>query len=147
MNPRFMRNGALMILLALGVAALLYTWFNQTTGTAATGYGTFLNQVGAGDVKMVVQQSDTLTVTKTDGTTYTVTIPSILTSVLGDMQQASSDAGRTWCPILKLGACRTWKMSVAASDSRLEAAIGRATPVVGCCLGLRASDPGFGGGA
>ena len=96
MNPRFMRNGALMILLALGVAALLYTWFNQTTGTAATGYGTFLNQVGAGDVKMVVQQSDTLTVTKTDGTTYTVTIPSILTSVLGDMQQASSDAGRTF---------------------------------------------------
>ena len=91
-----MRNGALMILLALGVAALLYTWFNQTTGTAATGYGTFLNQVGAGDVKMVVQQSDTLTVTKTDGTTYTVTIPSILTSVLGDMQQASSDAGRTF---------------------------------------------------
>ncbi len=95
MNPRFMRNGALMILLALGVAALLYTWFNQTTSSAPTGYGTFLNQVAAGDVKKVVQQSDTLTVTKSDGSTYTVTVPSILTSVLGDMQQASSDAGRT----------------------------------------------------
>ena len=96
MNPRFMRNGALMILLALGVAALLYTWFNQTTGATATGYGKFLNEVGSGDVKTVVQQTDTLTVTKTDGSTYTVTIPSILTSVLGDMQQASTDAGRTF---------------------------------------------------
>ncbi|TAL12335.1 MAG: ATP-dependent zinc metalloprotease FtsH [Chloroflexota bacterium] len=90
-----MRNGALMILLALGVAALLYTWFNQTTSSAPTGYGTFLNQVAAGDVKKVVQQSDTLTVTKGDGSTYTVTVPSILTSVLDDMQKASSEAGRT----------------------------------------------------
>ncbi len=95
MNPRFMRNGALMILLALGVAALLYSWLNQSTGATATGYGTFLNQVASGEVKHVVQQSDTLTVTDQAGKTYTVTVPSILTSVLADMQKAAADKGQT----------------------------------------------------
>ena len=96
MNPRFMRNGALMLILALGVAALLYTWFNQTTTANTNGYGTFLNQVAAGEVKAVVQKSSSLTVTKTDGSTYTVTVPTILTQVLPDMRQATVDAGRTF---------------------------------------------------
>ncbi len=98
MNPRFMRNGALMILLALGVAALLYSWLNQTTGPGSTGYGKFLNEVGAGQVTEVIQRSDTLTVKKSDGTTYTVTVPSILTQVLPDMRQAATDGGRTLDP-------------------------------------------------
>ncbi|MBI2763086.1 MAG: ATP-dependent zinc metalloprotease FtsH [Chloroflexi bacterium] len=95
-----MRNGALMILLALGVAALLYTWLNQTTGPNSNGYGTFLNDVGAGKVTEVVQRSDTLTVTKSDGTTYTVTVPSILTQVLPDMRQAAADGGKTLDPAI-----------------------------------------------
>ncbi len=94
MNSRFMRNGALMLLLALGVAALLYTWLNQSTGASSTGYGTFLNDVGTGSVVEVVQRSDTLTVKKTDGSTYTVTVPSILTQVLPDMRQAADAKGR-----------------------------------------------------
>jgi len=93
-----MRNGALMLVLALGVAALLYTWLNQSTGTQSTGYGTFLSQVAAGDVSKVVQRADTLTVTKKDGGTYTVTIPSVLTQVVADMRQASTDAGKTFDP-------------------------------------------------
>ncbi|MES2209038.1 MAG: ATP-dependent zinc metalloprotease FtsH [Chloroflexota bacterium] len=93
-----MRNGALMILLALGVAALLYSWLNQTTGPGSTGYGKFLNEVGAGQVTEVIQRSDTLTVKKSDGTTYTVTVPSILTQVLPDMRQAATDGGRTLDP-------------------------------------------------
>ncbi len=98
MNPRFMRNGALMLVLALGVAALLYTWLNQSTPASTAGYGTFLNQVAAGQVKGVIQKSDTLEVTKTDGTSYTVTVPSVLTQVIDDMRQATVDAGRTWDP-------------------------------------------------
>jgi len=93
-----MRNGALMLVLALGVAALLYTWLNQSTSTQSTGYGTFLSQVAAGDVSKVVQRADTLTVTKKDGGTYTVTIPSVLTQVVADMRQASTDAGKTFDP-------------------------------------------------
>ena len=94
MNSRFMRNGALMMLLALGVAALLYTWLNQSTGASSTGYGKFLNDVGTGSVAEVVQRSDTLTVKKADGSTYTVTVPSILTQVLPDMRQAAEAGGR-----------------------------------------------------
>jgi cell division protease FtsH len=93
-----MRNGALMLVLALGVAALLFTWLNQSTGATTGGYGDFLNDVKNGAVTKVVQQSDTLTVTKSDNSTYTVTVPSILTQVLTDMREAASDGGRTWNP-------------------------------------------------
>ena len=91
-----MRNGALMLVLALGVAALLYTFLGQSTTPSSTGYGEFLNQVGAGQVKTVIQKSSSLTVTKTDGSTYTVTVPTILTQVLPDMRQATIDAGKAW---------------------------------------------------
>jgi cell division protease FtsH len=96
LNSRFMRNGALMLVLALGVAALLYTWLNQSSGSQTDGYGAFLNDVKGGVVKTVVQRSDTLTVTKTDGSTYTVTVPTILTQVLTDMRQAAQDGGQAW---------------------------------------------------
>jgi cell division protease FtsH len=98
LNPRFMRNGALMLVLALGVAALLFTWFNSSTTASSQGYGSFLNDVGKGDVTKVVQKSSSLTVTKADGTTYTVTVPSVLTQVITDMRQATVDAGHTWDP-------------------------------------------------
>ncbi len=98
MNPRFMRNGALMLVLALGVAALLFTWLNQSTGATTGGYGDFLNDVKGGAVTKVVQQADTLTVTKRDNSTYTVTVPSILTQVLTDMRQAASDGAQAWNP-------------------------------------------------
>ncbi len=98
MNPRFMRNGALMLILAVFVAALLYTWLNQATGASPNGYGTFLNDVKVGAVREVVQSSDTLTVTKKDNSTYTVTVPSILTQVLTDMRQAASDGAQSWDP-------------------------------------------------
>jgi cell division protease FtsH len=101
LNPRFMRNGALMLVLALGVAALLYTWLNQSTGAQSVGYGTFLSQVADGQVEKVVQRADTLTVTKkSDKSTYTVTIPSVLTQVVADMRQATTDAGKTFDPAI-----------------------------------------------
>ena len=98
MNPRFMRNGALMLVLALGVAALLYTWLNSSTTADSQGYGTFLSQVADGQVTKVTQRADTLTVVKTDGSTYTVTVPSVLTQVVTDMRQATTDAGKTFDP-------------------------------------------------
>jgi cell division protease FtsH len=97
LNPRFIRNALLMFVLAVGVAALLYTFLNSSTAASPEGYGDFLNDVKAGQVKTVVQRSDTLTVTlKEKDKTYTVVVPSVLTQVLTDMRQAAEDGGQPW---------------------------------------------------
>ena len=62
MNPKFFRNGIVMLVLVVGTAALLFTWIQSTTPTNAVGYSAFLNDVAAGNVTNVVQQGDTLTV-------------------------------------------------------------------------------------
>ena len=100
MNPRFMRNALLMFVLAVGVAALLYTWLNQSTAATPEGYGNFLNDVKNGRVEKVIQRSETLTVTLKDDKTYAVVVPSVLTSVLDDMRQAAEDGGQTWNPTI-----------------------------------------------
>jgi cell division protease FtsH len=91
-----MRNALLMFVLAIGVAALLYTWLNQSTAATPEGYGNFLNDVKNGRVEKAIQRSETLTVTLKDQKTYTVVVPSVLTQVLGDMRQAAEDGGQTW---------------------------------------------------
>ncbi|HSO30263.1 MAG TPA: ATP-dependent zinc metalloprotease FtsH [Candidatus Sulfomarinibacteraceae bacterium] len=91
-----MRNALLMFVLAVGVAALLYTWLNQSTAATANGYGNFLNDVKNGRVEEVRQRAENLTVTLKDGETYTVVVPSVLTQVLDDMRQAAEDGGQTW---------------------------------------------------
>ncbi|MBI2777150.1 MAG: ATP-dependent metallopeptidase FtsH/Yme1/Tma family protein [Chloroflexi bacterium] len=87
-----MRNALLMFVLAIGVAALLYTWLNQTTAPSAKGYGEFLGQVQAGQVDTVTQRGETLTVKLKDKSTYTVVIPSVLTQVYPDIK-AAAEAG------------------------------------------------------
>jgi cell division protease FtsH len=91
-----MRNALLMFVLAIGVAALLYTWLNQSTAATPEGYGNFLNDVKNGRVEKAIQRSETLTVTLKDQKTYTVVVPSVLTQVLDDMRQAAEDGGQTW---------------------------------------------------
>ena len=62
MNPKFFRNGIVMLVLVVGTVALLYTWISAS-GTAKTmGYGDFLARVQAGEVEKVEQQGDTLNV-------------------------------------------------------------------------------------
>jgi cell division protease FtsH len=93
LNPKFMRNGLLMLVLVMGVSALLYTWLAGSTPEKTKGYGEFLNAVQAGTVKTVDQKDQTLTVTSTDGQQYTVVVPTVLTNVLQDMQQAAQQGG------------------------------------------------------
>jgi len=98
LNPRFMRNGLLMLVLVMGVSALLYTWLGNSTEPNTQPYsgpGSFLQDVENGDVVKVVQQGETLSVWKTttplDGTpTYTVTIANVLTQVSQDIAQAAA---------------------------------------------------------
>ena len=93
MNPKFFRNGIVMLVLVVGTAALLFTWISTNTPATNIGYSEFLSQVTAGEVTKVVQQGTTLTVT-TSGTppTYTVIVPTVLTDVWGDIQTAAGQA-------------------------------------------------------
>ena len=92
LNPKFMRNGLLMMVLVIGTAALLFTVLNGSTQAPTVGYSQFLSDVQTGRVAKVVHTGSTLTVTLTSGTpatTYDTTVPSILTQVYQDMQAAA----------------------------------------------------------
>ncbi len=65
MNPKFFRNGIVMLVLVVGTVALLYTWIsssNTTTARPYSGPGSFLADIADGKVEKVVQQGETLTV-------------------------------------------------------------------------------------
>ena len=67
MNPKFFRNGIVMLVLVVGTAALLFTWIQSSSQPNPIGYSQFLNDVQQGHVQSVVQQGDTLTVKRNDG--------------------------------------------------------------------------------
>ena len=95
MNPKFFRNGIVMLVLVVGTAALLFTWLQSTTQTTPIGYSQFLADVHDGKVDKVEQQGDTLTVTPKPPTpVYTVTVPSILTQVFNDMTLSAKAGGQ-----------------------------------------------------
>ncbi len=97
MNPKFFRNGIVMLVLVVGTAALLFTWITTSGQTNSTGYSAFLADVSEGEVKKVTQQGTTLTVVTTDTPekTYTVIVPTVLTQVWPDMQEAAKVANKT----------------------------------------------------
>src|SRR5688500_9464148 len=86
-----------MLVLVVGTAALLFTWITSSTTPATTGYSKFLGDVAAGEVSEVTQQGTTLTVQKGNAT-YTVTVPTILTDVYGDMQKAAAATNKPLDP-------------------------------------------------
>ena len=94
MNPKFFRNGIVMLVLVVGTAALLFTWISTNTPPVSKGYSEFLNSVAAGSVTDVVQQGTTLTVKEGPTETYTVVVPSVLTQVLDDMVAAAERGGQ-----------------------------------------------------
>jgi hypothetical protein len=93
LNPKFFRNGIVMLVLVVGTAALLFTWVSTNSPAQTTGYSEFLNSVAAGEVTEVTQQGTTLTV-KEGAATYTVIVPSVLTQVLPDMVAAAERGGQ-----------------------------------------------------
>ena len=101
LNPKFFRNGIVMLVLVVGTVALLYTWISSS-GTIKprpySGPGSFLADVAEGKVERVVQQGETLTVNLRGSATpttpdYTVTVPNILTQVQQDIDKAVTTAG------------------------------------------------------
>jgi cell division protease FtsH len=95
LNPKFFRNGIVMLVLVVGTAALLFTWINSSSPATAVDYSKFLADVSGGTVTKVVQQGTTLTVTTTTTpSTYTVIVPTVLTNVYGDVVAAATAGGR-----------------------------------------------------
>ena len=92
MNPKFFRNGIVMLVLVVGTAALLFTWIQSNGSPSASHtYSQFLTDVKDGKVSKASQQGETLTVTLKDTPqTYTVTVPApIVTKVYDDMAVAA----------------------------------------------------------
>jgi cell division protease FtsH len=101
LNPRFFRNGIVMLLLVVVALAVVLTVVNQTTPNSSKFYSEFLNEVAKGNVTQVLQEGSTLNVTATDNSTYTVVVPGLLADqVKTDMQTAVGE-GKT---IPKFGA-------------------------------------------
>ncbi|MGZ8513922.1 MAG: ATP-dependent metallopeptidase FtsH/Yme1/Tma family protein, partial [Candidatus Limnocylindrales bacterium] len=98
MNPKFFRNGIVMLVLVVGTAALLFTWLSSSSSSADVSYSDFLAKVQAGQVDKVVQQDTTLTVTpKGGGAAYTVNSPGLagLHDVFADIQAAATKGNVT----------------------------------------------------
>jgi cell division protease FtsH len=95
LNPKFFRNGIVMLVLVVGTAALLFTWIQSTTPSPDVGYSKFLSDVQAGEVTEVVKQGETLNVKVKVGTPYIVVVPGILTDVYKDMQEAAARGNKT----------------------------------------------------
>ena len=92
MNPKFFRNGIVMLVLVVGTAALLFTWLSASSPSTDIAYSDFLTKVQAGQVSKVVQQDSTLTVTpKPEAAPYTVVTPGLagLHDVLADINAAA----------------------------------------------------------
>ncbi len=92
LNPKFFRNGIVMLVLVVGTAALLFTWIQSNGSPSASHtYSQFLTNVKDGQVSKASQQGETLTVTLKDTPqTYTVTVPApIVTKVYDDMAVAA----------------------------------------------------------
>ena len=95
LNPKFFRNGIVMLVLVVGTAALLFTWLSSSSPTNDIAYSDFLAKVQQGQVGKIIQQDSTLTVTpKGSGTPYTVIAPGLagLHDVYADIK-AAADRG------------------------------------------------------
>ncbi len=82
---------AVVVITVLAVSVLMYAWISAPAAPS-TGYSQFLSDVRAGRITNVVQTGTVLEVSGSGGT-YTVTVPTILTDVYGDVDAAASDGG------------------------------------------------------
>ena len=60
MNPRFFRNGIVMLLLVVVALAVVLTVVNQTSPNRTQYYSEFLGEVAKGNVTQVLQEGSTL---------------------------------------------------------------------------------------
>jgi hypothetical protein len=79
------------VALAMGVAALMFTWINSPSASTVP-YSQFLGDVEHGRVSEVVQEGTALEASGAIGV-YRVTAPTILTDVYADIEAAAAAGG------------------------------------------------------
>ena len=95
MNPKFFRNGIVMLALVVVALAVVYTLVSQTTPTADKAYSIFLNDVKSGSVGSVLQEGSKLTVQNKGGTApYTVIVPGLLADAYPEVHAAAKEGNQ-----------------------------------------------------
>jgi cell division protease FtsH len=94
LNPKFFRNGIVMLALVVVALAVAITLVGQSTPAVNKTYTEFLDEVSKGNVTSVTQEGSTLTVDQKTGNDYTVVVPGLLANqVLPDMTDAAAKGG------------------------------------------------------
>jgi cell division protease FtsH len=96
LNPRFFRNGIVMLALVVVALAVVFTVVNQSSPNANVAYSDFLANVAGGKVSKVEQEGNSLSVQPNPpGSAYTVVVPGLLANqVYPDMQQAVGEGNQ-----------------------------------------------------
>jgi cell division protease FtsH len=95
LNPKFFRNGIVMLALVVVALAVVYTLVSQTTPTADKPYSAFLNDVKTGNVSSVLQEGSKLTVTNKGSTSqYTVIVPGLLADAYPEVHAAAKEGNQ-----------------------------------------------------
>ncbi len=89
--PPLILLALVVVALVVGTAVLMFNWITSSSPVTVS-YSQFLADVEHGSVSSVTQIGETLTVVGPGGT-YEVTLPSLLTDVYADVEQAAGDGG------------------------------------------------------
>jgi cell division protease FtsH len=95
LNPKFFRNGIVMLVLVIGTVALLMTWVSSSNQAPTRDYSVFLDEVEQGRVAKVSQQGTTLSVELKDQpgkVAYTSEAPGLpgLHNVYADIERSAA---------------------------------------------------------
>jgi cell division protease FtsH len=99
LNPKFFRNGIVMLALVVVALAVAITLVGQTTPANDKAYSDFLKDVQTGTVTSIVQEGSKLNVT-TSSDKYSVVVPGLLAQAYKDVQDAAA-AGSKPMPTFK----------------------------------------------
>ena len=96
MNPKFFRNGIVMLALVVVALAVVFTLVSGNSPSTSKDYSVFLSEVQKGEIKSVTQEGSTLAVTPNTGPQYSVTVPGLLANqVYPDMQTAAEKGAKS----------------------------------------------------
>jgi cell division protease FtsH len=96
LNPKFFRNGIVMLALVVVALAVVFTLVSGNSPSTAKDYSVFLSEVQKGEIKSVTQEGSTLAVTPNTGPQYSVTVPGLLANqVYPDMQTAAEKGAKS----------------------------------------------------
>jgi cell division protease FtsH len=94
LNPKFFRNGIVMLALVVVALAVVYTLVSTTSPNVDHPYSAFLNDVKQGAVAKITQEGSKLTVEKQDRSTYTAIVPGLLADAYPEVAAAAKDGSK-----------------------------------------------------